>query len=164
MSNTNEMKNLRKKGWSYQQISDKFGMPKSTIYKRLNKNKYKNYYNNDYQSKKKKVSKLKSTKAVNCGIGLSRETIKMKHDTPSRIVSELTRFLENMQPEKAYEENEVLRICRVSKNDMEYWDQITSTPEYTKYQGYTEKGIRLWALESDQDWLQENVTGYRRAL
>lgn len=166
MRPTPEMKKLKKDGASYSEIAEKIGVAKSTVYKAFNPKKNKTYYTDEYKRKKVKTVKKEVTTntSINCGIGISRETIKMKHDTPSRIVSELERFLNSMKPEKAYEENEVLRICKIGNNDREYWEQITSTPGYTKYQGYTEKGIRLWALESEQEWLQENVTGYRRAL
>lgn len=96
--------------------------------------------------------------------GIPREQARLKHDVPARLEHRLSEFLDSMSPGIFYEEPTVLRACNVAKDDDAYWNQITSSPRYTKFHGITEKGIRLWGLEDDMRWAAREMNGFVRSI
>ena len=96
-------------------------------------------------------------------VGLTRAQVQERHDIPARISKALDEEIAKFQDEMAYEENELKRLCRVANNEREYWDQITDEPHYRQHYGYTEGGAKLWGTVKEVLWMEENITGFRRA-
>lgn len=96
--------------------------------------------------------------------GIPREQARLKHDAPARLEHRLREFLDSMASGFVYEETTVVRACGVSKDDDSYWKQITSNPRYTKFHGFTEKGLRIWGLEEDMRWAAREMTGFVRSM
>lgn len=102
------------------------------------------------------------TKPMQSQGGLSREEVRAAYDVPHRLSTALDSFIEGMTPGYFYEENEVKRACKVSNNEIEYWNSITAMPERRHFYGYTETGARLWATKDDIEWAAgpEGITGF----
>ena len=100
--------------------------------------------------------------SMNAG-GMTREQARMRHDTPARLIASLDSFLASLSPDNLREENEVMRICKVAHPEMAYWQEITAQRQYASYQGYTEKGVRLWGHPEDIEWANgpDGITGFR---
>ncbi len=153
MKITKEMEDMRYvKNMSFYKIGEILGKHESTIRYSFNK-------------KFGKTSKSKIEQPTKQGqpVGIERKEIKIKHDPYSKMIMLFNTFIDNMKKGFLYEENEIKKACKVGKN-IDSWNDITDISKYIKYQGFTEKGIRLWGLEFDQIWAESNhgIMGYRR--
>jgi len=98
--------------------------------------------------------------SVLSGCGMKLEDAVIKHDTPARIKDHLDKIIEFFPNDAIYEEAEIKRLCKVAVGDNEYWEQITSEPQYAKYNGYTEKGVRVWGSEKALIEFSKMTTGF----
>ena len=70
----------------------------------------------------------------------------MRHDVPLRLRTALRKFLAGIPTGCFAEENEALKECRVSRDDQDYWQQVSWEEEFRLLFGLTEKGVRLCTL------------------
>ena len=143
---------LKAQGFSYSQIAQKAHISKATVCRIIKGRK-----------PDKAPTKQKASSLGKLNIGLTRDQVQERHDTPARIVKALDEIIAGFEDGMAYEENEVKRLCRISMSDGEYWSQITDEPQYREYYGFSEKNVRLWGTKKEVAWMEENLTGFRRA-
>ena len=96
--------------------------------------------------------------------GMSRDQAQMRYDTPARLAAAMDAFIAGMKPEVLYEDNEVVRACKVGRDDQDYWSKLVEERKYAQYSGFSERDARLWGTLDDIKWATENITGFRKAV